>query len=216
MKSVCVKMQGDSQGRDLFETQQVYPNKIICVGRNYLEHIHELNNPVPEAMVLFHKPNSSITDQLNAFHDEPLHYESEICFLVEKGQLSAVGFGLDLTKRALQSKLKKSGLPWERAKAFQGSAVFSKFVPIKRNDWQHLSIELLINSMRVQIGDVSQMIYSPDVILKEVSSYLDFEDGDILMTGTPNGVGVVQQGDHFTARLRKGDELLIETHWTAH
>lgn len=200
----------------------VTPSKIICVGRNYLAHIQELNNPVPDEMVLFHKPNSSLTNTLYARDSdsvsgqgETLHYEGEICFLIESNALVGVGFGLDLTKRSLQSKLKTAGLPWERAKAFRHSAVMSKFVKIETNHWQDLSLELVINSMRTQLGEVAQMIYKPDVILEEVQKYLDLEDGDILMTGTPSGVGEVHSGDLFTARIKRGDEVLLETCWKA-
>ncbi len=89
----------------------VQPSKVVCVGRNYLEHIHELNNAVPDEMVIFNKPNTSIASRLLSFQQESLHYEGEICFLVHKGRLSAVGLGLDLTKRTLQSRLKSKGLP---------------------------------------------------------------------------------------------------------
>src|SRR5210317_2450348 len=94
------------------ESEQVAPSKIVCIGRNYLEHIRELGNETPDDMVIFNKPNSSISNRLLAARDEPLHYEGEICFMVQDGSLSAVGFGLDLTQRELQSKLKAKGLPW--------------------------------------------------------------------------------------------------------
>jgi len=110
--------------------RSVAPAKIVCVGRNFVEHIEELGNEIPENMVIFLKPNSAVAEDLRACHDEPLHYEGELCFLFEKGRFAAVGFGLDLTKRNLQSQLKVKGLPWERAKAFDGSVVFSSFVPI--------------------------------------------------------------------------------------
>ena len=102
------------------------PTKVLCVGRNYVDHIEELNNAIPDAMVVFNKPCTSVTSSLSSFHQEALHYEAEICFIVENGQYSAVGLGLDLTKRELQSSLKAKGLPWERAKAFDGSAVIGK------------------------------------------------------------------------------------------
>ena len=108
----------------------VVPSKVVCVGRNYVAHIKELNNEIPEDMVLFIKPNSAISDVLKSFHHEAIHYEAELCFLFEGGVFIAVGLGLDLTKRSLQSELKAKGLPWERAKAFDGSAVMSQFIPI--------------------------------------------------------------------------------------
>lgn len=193
----------------------VQPTKILCVGRNYLEHIQELNNAIPDQMVVFSKPPSSITTQLRSFHQEPLHYEGEICFLVSEGKLFAVGVGLDLTKRDLQSSLKSKGLPWERAKAFDGSAVFSRFIPLEGLDVNQLEIELFINCVRVQKGSVSQMIYAPQVILDELKSYTTLCDGDIIMTGTPQGVGEVHPTDVFLARLKLGDKTLIEIEWVA-
>lgn len=193
----------------------VKPTKILCVGRNYHDHIKELSNAVPEQMVVFSKPNSAISDVLNSFHQEPIHYEGEICFTVQNGQLSAVGLGLDLTKRELQSKLKSQGLPWERAKAFDGSVLFSRFIPLDGIDIQHLSIEVFINCVRVQKGAVSQMIYSPQVILEELKSFTTPCDGDIIMTGTPSGVGEVQSKDVFLLRLKERDNTLIEVEWVA-
>lgn len=193
----------------------VQPSKILCVGRNYLEHIQELNNAIPDQMVVFLKPPSSISTQLHSFHQERLHYEGEICFLVSEGKLSAVGVGLDLTKRDLQSNLKSKGLPWERAKAFDGSAVFSRFIPLDGIEIAQLEIELFINCVRVQKGSVPQMIYPPQVILDELKSYTTLCDGDIIMTGTPQGVGEVHPGDVFLARLKQGDKTLIEIEWAA-
>lgn len=132
------------------EEKKVEVGKVLCVGRNYVEHIHELDNAIPEQMVVFNKPSTSVSTILRSFHQEPLHYEAEICFLIKDGQYAAVGLGLDLTKRGLQSSLKKQGLPWERAKAFDGSAVFSRFVPLEGIDIHDLNLELLINCVRVQ------------------------------------------------------------------
>lgn len=162
--------------------QRISPSKVLCIGRNYVEHIKELNNAIPEQMVVFNKPNTSITTTLTSFHQESLHYETEICFLVENGKYSAVGLGLDLTKRELQSKLKAKGLPWERAKAFDGSAVFSRFVPLDGIDINSLQLELFINCVRVQCGGVNQMLYSPTTILEELKSYTSLRDGDVIMT----------------------------------
>ncbi|MBF9003508.1 MULTISPECIES: fumarylacetoacetate hydrolase family protein [Vibrio] len=195
--------------------QSIEPSKIVCVGRNYVEHIQELNNAVPDQMVVFHKPNSAISRTLHATHEETLHYETEICFMTKGGQFHAVGLGLDLTKRKLQSKLKEKGLPWERAKAFTGSAVLSKFVPLQGIDISTLNLELLINCVRMQSGGVEQMMYKPAAILDEIKSYTTLEDGDIVMTGTPKGVGEVQPGDIFLGRLKAGDKTLFEIEWVA-
>ncbi|MFI3276388.1 fumarylacetoacetate hydrolase family protein [Vibrio sp.] len=195
--------------------QFIQPSKILCVGRNYVEHIHELGNAMPDQMVVFSKPATSISQGLCSYHQEPLHYEAEICFLVEDGELSAVGVGVDLTKRELQAKLKQQGLPWERAKAFDGSAVFSRFVPLDLLDVNDLSIELFINCVRVQCGHVSQMLYPPQAILSELNTYTTLQDNDIIMTGTPSGVGVVHEGDVFLLRLKQGEKIVIETEWAA-
>nr|VVV03733.1 putative protein YcgM [Aliivibrio wodanis] len=198
-----------------FGEKLITPSKLLCIGRNYVAHINELNNTIPEQMVVFNKPNSCITSTLSSFHQERLHYEVEICFLIEKEQLSAVAIGFDLTKRDLQSELKSKGLPWERAKAFDGSAVFSRFIPLADIDSNQLQIELFINSMRVQCGQVSQMIYSPETILADLKSYTQLYDGDVIMTGTPQGVGEIHMGDIFLSRLKLDGKTLIEAEWVA-
>ncbi|EJL6398343.1 fumarylacetoacetate hydrolase family protein [Vibrio navarrensis] len=195
--------------------KKLQPSKVLCVGRNYVEHIKELDNALPEQMVLFHKPATSVTLSLSSFHQEPLHYEAEICFVVEDGQYTGVGIGLDLTKREMQSYLKGKGLPWERAKAFDGSAVMSRFVSLAGLDVGDLNLELFINCVRVQKGHVNQMLYSPQAILAELKGYVTLQDGDIVMTGTPQGVGVVHKGDVFLGRLKCGKHTLIEIEWLA-
>jgi len=190
------------------------PSKIVCVGRNYVAHIAELGNSVPDEMVVFLKPNSAIGGALLCAQGEPLHYEGEICLLVEKGEFSAVAFGLDLTKRALQERLKAQGLPWERAKAFDGAALFSAFVPLPAG-WTELSVELDINGVAVQRGTTGLMLYKPGAILAEISTFMTLEDGDIVMTGTPEGVGVVHAGDEFSGRVAVDGRRLVAGEWTA-
>ncbi|ASI92118.1 fumarylacetoacetate hydrolase family protein [Vibrio mediterranei] len=192
-----------------------FPSKILCVGRNYVEHINELGNEIPEDMVVFNKPNSSIASELYSYLDEPLHYEAEICFLIRNRQLYAVGFGLDLTKRSLQTKLKQKSLPWERAKAFDNSAKFSRFIPLSDMDVCELEVELFINSMRMQLGGTKQMLYKPDVILQELASYTELQDGDIVMTGTPQGVGEIVAGDRFLGRIKYAGKAIVEVEWLA-
>ncbi|WP_153448429.1 fumarylacetoacetate hydrolase family protein [Vibrio algicola] len=199
----------------IVDGKKIKPSKVVCVGRNYAEHIKELNNVMPDEMVVFNKPNSAISATLTSFHQEPLHYEGEICFVIKSKKIHAVGFGLDLTKRQLQSKLKGKQLPWERAKAFNGAAVLSQFVSICNGDWQGLSLELLINGVKVQAGGVNQMLYTPDHIVQEVLSYSKLENGDVIMTGTPSGVGVVHQGDIFTGRIKQYEHVLLEAQWVA-
>ncbi|WP_413702186.1 fumarylacetoacetate hydrolase family protein [Psychromonas sp. KJ10-10] len=196
------------------EGEPYAPSKVVCIGRNYVEHIQELNNEMPDQPVIFTKPNSAIDTQLVSNNGEPIHYEAEISFVIMDNQISAVGFGLDLTKRTLQSTLKSKGLPWERAKAFDQSAVFSQFVNFS-SEPIGLSMQLLINNKLIQHADYGLMIHKPNDIINEVSSFMSFRDGDILMTGTPKGVGVVTKGDVFTGRIYQGDTLLIEQKWTA-
>lgn len=187
------------------------PSKVVCIGRNYSEHIKELNNDVPDEMVFFIKPNSAISDKLvfPKGHNS-CHYEAEISFIIEEDKITAVGFGLDLTLREVQSKLKEKGLPWERAKAFDNSAVFSKFISFSGN-LEDLSIELFINGELKQKGDYSLMINKPQEIIKEAKSFISFEDGDILMTGTPKGVGEFKVGDVFEGKILYKDEVLVES-----
>jgi 2-keto-4-pentenoate hydratase/2-oxohepta-3-ene-1,7-dioic acid hydratase in catechol pathway len=197
-----------------FNRKQVIPSKIVCIGRNYVAHIEELGNEVPDDMVVFNKPNSAISEQLLSAHQEPLHYEGELCFIVERGQLAGVGFGLDLTKRQLQSKLKSKGLPWERAKAFDGAALFSKFVKFD-GDVSQLSIELSIDGELIQQGGVDLMMYKPAEIIEQLTSYTTLNDGDIIMTGTPAGVGKVTANSEFTGRVLYRGQCLVEATWSA-
>lgn len=192
----------------------ITPSKIICVGRNYVEHIEELNNEIPIEPVIFLKPNSAINQNLLSGSDELHHYEGEICFLIKNNTLHAVGVGLDITKRQLQSKLKEKGLPWERAKAFDGSAVFTDFIQIKVSITS-LIMELLINDQLVQEANYDLMIYKPETLLSNIQAFMSCEDGDIIMTGTPKGVGTYTQGDHFEIKLFSADKLLIKHSWQA-
>ncbi len=192
----------------------ITPSKIVCVGRNFVAHIEELGNEIPDDMVVFNKPNSAISNALHSNLGEPLHYEGELAFLIQFGQLAAVGFGLDLTKRGLQSRLKEKGLPWERAKAFDGAAVFSNFVALPK-DLETLTLHLSINGEVRQQGGVSLMMYKPLVILQELSKFTNMEDGDIIMTGTPRGVGIIKPGDRFEAWVLAAEEVLVTGNWVA-
>ncbi|MEZ5504119.1 MAG: fumarylacetoacetate hydrolase family protein [Halioglobus sp.] len=193
----------------------VYPSKIVCVGRNYVAHIEELGNQVPHEMVVFNKPNSAITDTLRSNRDgEALHYESELAFTIVGGQLAAVGFGLDLTKRTLQSQLKEKGLPWERAKAFDGAALFSEFVPLPANI-AGLELRLEVDGELRQAGGVALMLRGPENILRELASFTTLEDGDIIMTGTPAGVGEVHSGQVFRGQVLCGGQVQVTATWTA-
>jgi len=192
----------------------LFPSKIVCIGRNYVEHIRELGNEIPAEPVIFIKPNSAIADGIRAGEPGEIHYEGEICFIIRCGEPAAVGFGLDLTRRELQNKLKAKGLPWERAKAFDGAAVFSEFVSYN-GEPDDLRLELYINDRLVQQGGCDLMMYKPAAIVSEVKGFLSFEDGDVVMTGTPAGVGEVRTGDRFEGRIYAGEELLTQASWLA-
>lgn len=193
--------------------QKLTPSKIVCVGRNYTEHIEELGNETPENMVLFNKPNSAIADNLYYF-SENCRFEGELCLLITDNQISALGLGLDLTHADIQNKLKAKGLPWERAKAFDNSALFSPFVPFD-GDSQNLSFELLLNGVIQQHADYNLMIYKPNEILNEVQSFMSLEDGDIIMTGTPKGVTTYNRGDKVEMKLYNNNEIILSIEWSA-
>jgi 2-keto-4-pentenoate hydratase/2-oxohepta-3-ene-1,7-dioic acid hydratase in catechol pathway len=195
--------------------QTVTPSKIICIGRNYVAHIEELGNEIPDEMVVFAKPNSAIGSTLYEQLDgEQLHYEGEIALMVKGGAPAAVGFGLDLTKRGLQSRLKAAGLPWERAKAFDGAALFSEFQHFS-GDLTELAVELEIDGDLRQSGGVELMMYPPAIILAELAKFITLEDGDIIMTGTPAGVGPVEAGASFSGRVQHRGENLAAGNWEA-
>ncbi|XPV69390.1 MAG: fumarylacetoacetate hydrolase family protein [Halarcobacter sp.] len=194
----------------IINNKKIYPSKVVCIGRNYTEHIAELNNETPEEAVFFFKPNSSVSEDLIFPKGaSSCHYEAEISFLIEENKISAVGFGLDLTLREVQSKLKKKGLPWERAKAFNNAAVFSKFVSFTE-DTSNLELELYINGELKQKGGVSLMINKPQEIIEELLTFSSFEDGDVLMTGTPKGVGEFKLGDVFIGKILYNNKVLCE------
>ena len=190
-----------------YHDKEINPSKVVCVGRNYVEHIHELNNEIPENMVLFNKPNSAISDTFS-YYSETTRFEGEICFLVENGTLAGIGFGLDLTHAHIQNYLKEKGLPWERAKGFDGSAVFGKFLPFA-GDIKSIEMQLFINGTLAQHANYDLMIYKPDAILKEIQNFMTLEDGDIIMTGTPKGVATYQKGDTFVGEIFLDGKMCI-------
>jgi len=194
-----------------YNNKTITPSKVICIGRNYVEHIKELNNEMPDSMVVFNKPNSAISDKLLYF-SEDTRFEGEICFLIENSQISGIGFGFDLTKANIQNKMKSKGLPWERAKSFDGSAVLSDFIPLD-SDISSLKLELYINDTLTQFANYDLMIYKPKDMIKEILSFMSLEDGDIIMSGTPKGVGNYKVGDIFIGKIYSNDVLLLQSKW---
>ncbi len=185
--------------------------KIICIGRNYADHISELNNERPEEPVIFLKPDSSILLKQHPFvipeFSDDVHHEVEVLVKINKvgkyiytkfahKYYDEIGLGIDFTARDLQSKLKEKGLPWEKAKAFDGSAVISDFLSIKEFDSiENINFELRNNKQVVQSGNTSQMLWKVDEIISVVSQYFTLKKGDVIFTGTPSGVAKVNPND---------------------
>lgn len=197
----------------LFDSYPITPSKVVCIGRNYVEHIHELNNEIPASMVVFNKPNSAISDTLQCITPDT-RFEGEICFLIMDGAIAGIGFGLDLTKADLQNYLKSKGLPWERAKGFDYSAVLSNFISLEV-PLESLRMTLHINGSLVQEALYDLMIYKPLEMLEEIKSFMSLEDGDIIMSGTPKGVNTYRENDHFLGRIYSNEDLLLECSWCA-
>lgn len=198
----------------IFGSDEIIPSKIVCIGRNYVDHIKELNNEQPHEPLVFIKPNSAISDEIHSDPSSLIQFEVELSFLVWNDRLSGVAIGFDLTRRDIQSQLKAKGLPWERAKAFDKSAVFSRFVPFT-GDTTELELRLSVNDVPVQHAACELMIFKPEYLYTHISSFITLVDGDILMTGTPGGVNSFKNGDRFTGQVHAGAALLIEQSWKA-
>ena len=194
-----------------FQENNIIPSKVICIGRNYVEHIKELDNEMPKDMVIFNKPNSAISNQLKYF-SEDTRYEGEICFLIKDKKIDAVAFGLDLTKANEQNYLKQKSLPWERAKAFDGAAVFGEFVKLE-DDISKIRLELFINDVLIQFGSYDLMMYKPSQMISEIDSFMTLEDGDIIMSGTPKGVGTYKPNDIFQGKIYIEEKLIVSSSW---
>ncbi|MDP7423441.1 MAG: fumarylacetoacetate hydrolase family protein [bacterium] len=195
-----------------FDNQNVVPGKIVCVGMNYVEHIRELKGRDPEELVLFMKPNSAVSEDL-VLPAAASRYEGELSFIMRDGRPAGIGFGLDLTLSQVQKRLKGKGLPWEKSKAFDRSAIFSRFIPFTEN-FRDLALELWINGELRQNGSVDLMLHKPSAILKEIARHFTLDDNDIVMTGTPKGVGTFARGNVFTGKLFRQKKLLLEQTWT--
>jgi len=190
---------------------EITPSKVICIGRNYVDHIKELDNEIPKDMVIFNKPNSSISNKLNYF-SEDTRYEGEICFLIKDNKIDAIAFGLDLTKANEQNYLKQKSLPWERSKSFDGAAVLGEFIKLE-DDISKIRLELFINNTLIQEGCFEQMIYKPNEMIQEISTFMTLEDGDVIMSGTPKGVGTYKMGDEFEGKIYMDNRLICTSSW---
>lgn len=198
--------------------------KIICIGRNYAEHAKELKNDVPTEPVFFMKPDTALLKDGETFYypdfTKDLHHEIEIVLKINKvgkhidkqfahKYYNEIGLGIDFTARDLQTIAKEKGLPWEKAKAFDGSAPIGKF--ISKNHFQNLnniSFELKINGVSKQNGCTKDLLFSFDKIIAYVSQFVTLKVGDLIFTGTPQGVGPVKIGDKLQGFVN--NELYLE------
>lgn len=198
--------------------------KIICIGRNYANHAKEMGSQAPSEPIFFFKPDTSILKDGNDFYypdfTSNLHYECELVYRIDKpgkhiaekfakNYYSSFTLGIDFTARDLQERCKNEGLPWEMAKAFEHSAPIStEFIPLTEQHEQHITFELHKNGVCVQQGNSSDMLFNIDQLIAHISKYVTLKTGDLIYTGTPEGVGPVAIGDVLTGFV--GDKKLFE------
>jgi 2-keto-4-pentenoate hydratase/2-oxohepta-3-ene-1,7-dioic acid hydratase in catechol pathway len=192
--------------------------KIICIGRNYVAHAKELGNDIPGEPVIFMKPDSALLRNNDPFYipdwSKEVHYELELIVRINRlgksierqfasRYYSEIGLGIDFTARDLQNRLREQGLPWEKSKAFDYSAMISReFMPVTElPDPASIKFHLNLNGNTVQEGDSALMIFSIDELITQVSKYFTLKIGDLIYTGTPAGVGPVKTGDHLEGYL---------------
>ncbi len=200
--------------------------KIICIGRNYVKHIVELNNDRPDEPVVFLKPDSSILLKQHPFvipeFTYDVHHEVELLVKIKKvgkyiepkfasNYYDEIGLGIDFTARDLQAKLKEKGLPWEKAKSFDGSAVIGEFYPKSDSkSLEDLEFKLVKNGEIVQLGNTKHMIWKIDELISHVSQYFTLKKGDIIFTGTPEGVAAVKPNDILEGYLEDKKSFRIQ------
>lgn len=197
--------------------------KIIAIGRNYVDHIKELNNDIPESPVIFTKPETALLKDNADFYlpkfSSDVHHELELIVKISKigknieekfahKYYDEIGLGIDFTARDVQSKLKANGLPWDLAKGFDGSAPVSRFFDKANFDLANTNFRLEVNGQERQNGNTALMMYSIDKIIAYVSMFFTLKVGDIIFTGTPKGVAKVTGSDRLTAYLE--DELVLD------
>lgn len=197
--------------------------KIICIGRNYVEHAKELNNPLPKKPIFFLKPDSALIQKNQPFFypdfSNDIHFETEIVLKINKvgkhiqkefahTYYNRIGIGIDFTARDLQNKCKEKGLPWEIAKAFDNSAPIGQFIAkSKFDDVNSINFSMKINGEERQNGNTKNMIFSMDYLISYISQFITLKIGDLIFTGTPEGVGPIKIGDHLEAFI-EGQKLL--------
>ncbi len=196
--------------------------KIICIGRNYAKHIAELKNERPSEPVIFMKPDSAVLLKQHPFvipeFSNDIHHEIELIVKINKvgkyidtkfahKYYDEISVGIDFTARDLQNELKTKGLPWEKSKAFDGSAVIGEFLPKSQfNSLENITFELTNNNKTVQKGDANEMLWKIDGIISYVSQFFTLKIGDIIFTGSPEGVAAVQPDDVLEGFL-EGNKL---------
>jgi len=197
--------------------------KIIAIGRNYINHARELDNPVPKEPLFFMMPDSALLKNNQPFFypdfSNEIHFEVEIVVRLNRlgkniapefayRYYNEIGIGIDFTARDLQKKCKEKGLPWEIAKSFDGAAPVSNFILLEKlGDINNINFRLDLNGKTVQQGNTKEMIFSTDQLIAYVSKFITIKIGDLLFTGTPAGVGPVKIGDRLTAYI-EGEKLL--------
>ena len=200
--------------------------KIIAIGRNYIDHAKELNNPVPQKPVFFLKPETALLLKNRPFYypdfSNEIHYETEIIIKINRvgkniskpfahRYYQELGIGIDFTARDLQRECKAKGLPWEIAKAFDNSAPIGKFIDKSQfEDINNINFNLNINGKIVQQGNTSEMIFDFDTLVAYVSKFFTLKMGDLIFTGTPAGVGQVKIGDRLSASIEDNTVLSFE------
>lgn len=199
--------------------------KIICIGRNYVNHAKELNNPVPSEPLFFLKPDTALIPNKNPFFlpdfSNDVHYELELVVRINKlgknieerfahRYYDEIGLGIDFTARDVQKQCKEKGHPWEKAKAFDGSApVSKKFIPIQNLPDKHaIQFHLMKNGEKVQDGNSEEMIFNIHQLIAHISKFITLKIGDLIFTGTPSGVGKTEKGDILEGYL-EGEKLLL-------
>jgi 2-keto-4-pentenoate hydratase/2-oxohepta-3-ene-1,7-dioic acid hydratase in catechol pathway len=197
--------------------------KIICIGRNYANHAKEMNSPIPTEPLFFMKPDTALLKEKDFYYPEftnDLHHEVELVLKVCKhgkhiseehasNYYSEIGLGIDFTARDLQTKCKEKGLPWEQAKAFDNSAVISNtFIDKSRLKENETVFSLNLNGQQVQIGNTADLIFSYSQLIAHVSKFITLKTGDLIYTGTPEGVGPVKIGDKLEGFI--GEKSMFE------
>jgi acylpyruvate hydrolase len=201
--------------------------KIICIGRNYINHAKELGNAVPKEPVFFLKPDTALLLKKQPFFipdfSNEIHYETELVVKIDRlgkniqqkfasKYYSEIGLGLDFTARDIQQECKSAGLPWEKAKAFDGSALMSqKLMPVSELNFEDgINFNLLINGEQKQIGNSKEMLFSIDAIIAYVSKYFTLKIGDLIFTGTPEGVGKINPGDELVGFIEQEEMFKVK------